>query len=93
MVTIYFMSVIHACKLRHSCSYWNESILKTGVNDIMVMIDSFLINRGAWYSKRKYPRPTDRETVVWNPNGGQTGNILLVKIIVETSFVRELLKQ
>lgn len=55
----------------------------TGVDQIVVMVNAFLVDGRAGHAKRHDPRPADAERIVGHTGGGKARDVLLVHEVVE----------
>lgn len=61
--------------------------IKNGLDQIIVMVNSLLVDRSARKDKRQDAGPWDRETVVLNTHGCQALDVLLVQKVVLIGYV------
>jgi hypothetical protein len=58
-----------------------DTVFEAGLDDILIMIQSSLVDRAAHCAKRHDASPRHREAEVRNADGRQTGNVLLVQVV------------
>lgn len=64
------------------CDDRGNAMLDTFVNHVVVMIDASLIERAASYSEGDNACPGDGKRVIRHAQSGDSGDVLLVKIVV-----------
>src|SRR4051812_32706170 len=64
------------------CDCRNHALGKDKVDEIIVVVQSCLVDRSSRQRERQYSGPWDRETVVLNTNGSKPFNVLLVQKVV-----------
>lgn len=62
------------------CDRWLHTVFDASIDEIVVMIDSQLIDGSA--TERQDARPRQREAVDLDSLGGQAGDVFFVKIVV-----------
>lgn len=65
-----------------------NAVLEQGVDQIVVMVDAFLIDRGARHAERKDPTPGDTKGIGLHAGGRHSCDVLLVQIVAQVSNTR-----
>ena len=55
----------------------------TGVYQVVVMVNAFLVDGRAGHAEWQDPRPADAERIVGHTRGGEASDVLLVHEVVE----------